>query len=359
MSQLYFVCPDDNTPYGGIRVIYRFVDTLNAAGVSATVVHAKSGFRCTWFENSTRISTASDVRFTTGDLLVLPEYYQEDIPHIAPGVPHVILNQNPHDTFPLIRNFKARGWKPVISPDTRGIVTNSPYTSEYLRCCFPQLSINQISIGINQTIFRPPQTDKQRAIAFMPRKRRKDLSQVLRILELRGSLEGWELFPIEGMTESDTAEVLRRSAVFLSFNEREGLGLPPLEAMASGCIVVGYHGGCGRLYMGEDTAFAVDDGEVVSFATQVESVLRRYGSNEELDRIRRNALAMIEDQFSMKGESEDVVRVFGGALSAVATTRPLRDRLTAELLAAHRPSRVKSAIVSMQGAVAKSRRKQS
>jgi hypothetical protein len=39
--------PDDNTPYGGIRVLYRCVDTLNAAGRSATIVHMKAGFRCT------------------------------------------------------------------------------------------------------------------------------------------------------------------------------------------------------------------------------------------------------------------------------------------------------------------------
>jgi hypothetical protein len=356
MSKLYFVCPDDNTPYGGIRFIYRCVDTLNAAGVSATVVHAKGGFRCTWFANSTQITAASDVRFAVGDLLVLPEYYQEDIPHIAPGVPHVIFNQNPHATFPPTADFNAGGWKPVTSPDTIGIVANSPYTSEYLRYCFPRLSIDQVTLGIDQRIFRPPQNEKERAIAFMPRKRRKDLSQVLRILDLRGVLDGWELLPIDRMTESETAAVLRRSAVFLSLNEREGLGLPPLEAMASGCIVVGYHGGCGRLYMRERTAFAVDDGEIVSFARQVESVLRRYGSDEELNRMRSNAIAMIEDEFTMEREKVDVVRVFSGALSAVATMEPLRDRLSPELLVERQPSRVKWAISLMQQSVIKSRR---
>jgi Glycosyl transferases group 1 len=354
MSKLYFVCPDDNTPYGGIRIIYRCVDTLNAAGVSASVVHVKSGFRCTWFENATQIAGASDVRFATGDLLVLPEFYKENIPHIAPGVPHVIFNQNPHDTFPVASRFEAGGWEPVTSPDTVGIVANSPYTSEYLRYCFPRLSVDQIMLGINQTIFRPPQKEKQRAIAFMPRKRKKDLSQVLRILDLRGALDGWELRPIERMTESETADVLRRSAVFLSLNEREGLGLPPLEAMASGCIVVGYHGGCGRLYMGDGTAFAVDDGEVVSFATQVESVLRRYGRDEELDRMSRNAIAMIEDEFTMKREAADVVRVFGGALNSVATVEPMRDRINTELLIDRQPSRIKLAISLMQHAVTRS-----
>ena len=351
MSKLYFVCPDDNIPYGGIRFIYRCVDTLNAAGVSATVVHAKNGFRCTWFENATPITPASDVHFATGDLLVIPEFYREKIPHIAPGVPHVIFNQNPHDTFPAVTDFNAGAWKPVTSSDTIGIVANSPYTSEYLRYCFPRLSIHEVTLGIDQMIFHPPRSEKQRAIAFMPRKRRMDLSQVLRILELRGALDGWELWAIENMTERETADVLRRSAVFLSLNEREGLGLPPLEAMASGCIVVGYHGGCGRLYMRENTAIAVDDGEIVTFASQVESVLGRYGSDEELSRMCRNAIAMIEEEFAMKKESAEVVRVFGGALGTVATMEPARVRLNPELLVGRQPSRLKSAISLLQRAV--------
>jgi hypothetical protein len=356
MSKLHFLCPDDNIPFGGIRFIYRCVDTLNTAGVAATVVHVKRGFRCTWFDNGTQITTASDVRFTRGDLLVLPEYYQENIPFIAPGVPHVIFNQNPHATFPQTSDFNVRRWKPVTSPDTIGIVANSPYTAEYLRYAFPSLLVDQVTLGIDQTIFRPSSDEKERVIAFMPRKRRKDLSQVLRILDLRGALVGWELQPIDGMTESETAAALRRSAVFLSLNEREGLGLPPLEAMASGCIVVGYHGGCGRLYMRERTAFAVDDGEVVSFARQVESVLRDYRS-EELNRMSRNAIAMIEDEFSNEREAGEVVRVFSGALNAVAETEPLSDRLSPGLLVPRHASRFTSAISLMQHAVTSSRRR--
>jgi len=42
------------------------------------------------------------------------------------------------------------------------------------------------------------------------------------------------------------ADILRSSRVFLSFSQREGFGLPPLEALACGCAVVGYHGFGGR-----------------------------------------------------------------------------------------------------------------
>src|SRR3954454_8941688 len=53
---VYFVTPDYNLPSGGNRVIYRHVDILNSAGISACVVHQRRGFRCTWFNHDTRVT---------------------------------------------------------------------------------------------------------------------------------------------------------------------------------------------------------------------------------------------------------------------------------------------------------------
>ena len=52
---VYFCAPDWNVPAGGIRVFYRHVDILNEAGIPAAVLHRRAGFRCTWFENHTRV----------------------------------------------------------------------------------------------------------------------------------------------------------------------------------------------------------------------------------------------------------------------------------------------------------------
>lgn len=55
MNNLFFLSPDDNSPVGGIKVLYRHVDILNENGFQAAIVHTKKGFRCTWFENQTRV----------------------------------------------------------------------------------------------------------------------------------------------------------------------------------------------------------------------------------------------------------------------------------------------------------------
>ena len=67
-------------------------------------------------------------------------------------------------------------------------------------------------------------------------------------------------------SEAAVADILRESQVFLSFGHPEGFGLPPAEALACGCLVIGYHGGGGREYFGPAGAYpagtpaAGDDG---------------------------------------------------------------------------------------------------
>jgi hypothetical protein len=56
----------------------------------------------------------------------------------------------------------------------------------------------------------------------------------------------WEL--LEKKSESEVAEIMGGSTVFLSLCYMEACPLAPLEAMASGCVVVGYHGNGGLEY---------------------------------------------------------------------------------------------------------------
>ena len=55
---VYYLTPDDNTPRGGVRVMYRHVDLLNANGINAKVLHTRAGFRCTWFANTSTVVSA-------------------------------------------------------------------------------------------------------------------------------------------------------------------------------------------------------------------------------------------------------------------------------------------------------------
>ena len=50
----WFIAPDWDKVAGGLRKQYRAVDVLNAAGLSAAIVHKRPGFACSWFDHETR-----------------------------------------------------------------------------------------------------------------------------------------------------------------------------------------------------------------------------------------------------------------------------------------------------------------
>jgi hypothetical protein len=188
----YFVCPDYDVASGGIRVIYRFVDILNSSGIKAVAVHKSGKFRCTWFENDTVIVGARDVRFQKGDLLVVPEWYRQLIPALTRGVPNLILNQNAYEMFsdvPFERGKEAL----VLSSDTIGIVGISKDNLRYLRLAFPNVRVDAITLSIDSELFHPSPHGKTKTIAYMPRKKLKELNQILHILQMRDSLDGWAL----------------------------------------------------------------------------------------------------------------------------------------------------------------------
>jgi len=107
----------------------------------------------------------------------------------------------------------------------------------------------------------------------MPRKCADDIRQVLGLLNSRESLGGFSVVPIDGKNEAETAAILRESMIFLSFSSQEGCPLPPMEAMACGCITIGYHGRGGAEYFDRRWSFPVDKDDVVGFAKEVERVI--------------------------------------------------------------------------------------
>jgi glycosyltransferase involved in cell wall biosynthesis len=116
------------------------------------------------------------------------------------------------------------------------------------------------------------------------------------------------------MTEAEVADQLRQSAIFLSFSQREGLPLPPAEAMACGCVVIGFHGFGGRDF--GDNAIWVPEGDVVEFARVVESVLTTW--QDDSDRFRMltaRASAHIRETYNADNTQRDACAAF--ALSPV------------------------------------------
>ena len=308
---VWFICPDYQQPSGGVRKLYRCVDILNGVGLDAAIVHSRSGFRCSWFDNETRVVSARDAWLGSGDVLVIPEIYGHSICDLPTGVRQVIFNQNVYNTIDQIIESPIHALPYTNNPDLAFVLAVSQDNAEVLKSTFPGIPVQRLRLGIDPALYYQPSGRKLRRIAYMPRKRRADARDVIQHLKDARALEGWDVVAIDGESESETARLLRGSKLFLSFSKREGFGLPPLEALACGCIVVGYHGSGGREYFHPPFATVVEDGNVAAFATAIQAVLRSIDENPALaDALSSTASRFAAEHYTIEEERRNLIDIF-------------------------------------------------
>jgi len=323
---IYYLAPDLQRPSGGVRTIYRHVDVLNGMGRSAAVVHARPGFRCSWFENDTRVATLP-VSLDASDLVVVPEESVPQLAHIAPGARKVVFNQNAYRTFRGVADAARSPY--VTCADVVGAMVVSEDSERYLRYCFPDLTIGRIRHSLDGGIFHPEPARRTRQIAAVPTKRAAELRQLIDVLTARGVLAGWQFVRIEHLRESEVARTLQASPLFVSLNKAEGFGLPPAEAIACGCRVVGYHGMGASEFFDEPFATVVDDGDVIGLARAVEEFVGAYSEREAvLQRQGAEGSAWILARYSPENQAADLAGFFDGLreVGSGATRGVLRSR---------------------------------
>ncbi len=382
-SRIFIFCPDNNEPSGGVKLLYRYVDTLNRNGCESYILHVKKGFRCTWFQNNTKVCyknifkeredssrwILTIVRFLAGpfwnpfyllknvvklfvrkkyrtdtldgirawkresfealrskeaqlkpsDYLVIPEIYGPDIGGIEPSVKKVILNQNAHYTFwryPLIGEAPAT---PYVNRSIVQTAVISDHSYQYLREIFPRLEMTRLRYGFDSKIFQYIRT-KKRQIAFMSRKLPNHCLQLVNILKYRGNLDGFQFVDICNCSEKETAKILGESLIFLSFSDQEGCPMPPGEAMACGCIVVGYDGGGGKEYFDTNFCYPIVYGDLIGYAKTVEDIILRYrkDSNAVLD-MGKKASEYITSHYSLAQEERDILAFWRKIISSQAS----------------------------------------
>ncbi len=354
MSHIYFICPDLNTPAGGIKQLYRQVDVLNKYGFKASVVHGHKHFKVNWFKNQTPVvwhplvsklekNSGRNLRkkikalvkntfkteldydksihnkkliLNNDDIIVFPEFYGKAINTVFQDQKTVVYNQNCYYSFrgygvPNQNNSNGSIYK---QERLQGVIVASANAVTYVKNFLLDKPVYRVKYGIDKLVFSF-QAHKKKQIAFMPRKLREDAEQILNILNIRGVLAGWDIVSIQGMHEEEVAEVLKESAIFLSFNHREGFGMPPAEAMACGCIVVGYAGQGGEEYFLPEITYKISERKITEFTKILEQVMSDFENNpKKLGKMGLEASKFIEKEYNMKSEEESIIDVWQALL---------------------------------------------
>ena len=184
-----------------------------------------------------------------------------------------------------------------------------------MRYAAPSANVVRLHNSIDPSRFFPGPPRPRPVISYMPRRGFEEARQVLGILRGRGVLRGWEVRPLEGLSEDQVADQLRSTTIFLSLAYQEGFGLPAAEAMACGAYAVGFHGFGGREYFRPEFSHPVEPGDVLGLAHAVAEVIEREGLEPGWCQARGAAAAQfIAAEYSPDRERRDVVEAYSALL---------------------------------------------
>jgi len=310
--ELFFICfPDTNAPIGGIKQIYRQASLINQLGGKAWVVHESSDFRVEWFENDAPVIGLDQLKQRgmnpQADVLVFPETWHEASTQFAPGIGKIFFNQNAYYSlgvkdadqqfangygdselffhlFVSQDNEALAAYMFKLAPDTTGVLKN----------------------GIDTQRFAPRPHElggKELEVAYMIRKNPEHVRKLLLICQQRGLMDRARFTELSNLQETDVATHMARARFFLSFEYPAGWPLPPAEAMASGCVVIGYHGQGGRDYFQPTHCHPINFGDWLSFASTLETLITVAETRPDwLDTMGAKARRFIESNYSLRAE---------------------------------------------------------
>ena len=299
---IYYACPDNPSPSGGVRRLYRHVEILNQHGIQAFILHKSPAFRISWFDTGAPVLYSEDhkLEFVEKDILVIPEVMTRLMKLVAKKpITRIVIALN----WALIYRYLPLGedWR------TYGItyaIAGSQCEREFI---YKTMGIDAhvLVSGTNCDLFHPYE-EKILQIAYMPRKN--SLASVILgvFRSIHPELSDIPLVSIDGLSHNSVAQILRQSSIFLTATFPEGLARPPLEAMASGCIVVGFAGHGALEYMiNGDNCYRADDGDVLTAADYLaQAVTEIRNGRAQAMRERARSTAM---EYNLEKEEQRVL----------------------------------------------------
>lgn len=230
-------------PLGGVRIAYHHVAILNRNGFDARILLVDDSTVAHFSDDvaTERLNASFALRAT--DLFVIPEPWDGLIRRLRQfKIRKYVFCQNHFYAF-----HGLVGARDYADAGVDTVFCCSEVIAEFLTGTMGLDRAPIIHNAIDHSLFKPG--TKRRQVALMPRKMKIEATYLRGLLQRRHpDMADVPWIEISGKAESEVAQLLAESAVFLALGRLEGFGLPPIEAMASGCIVVGFTGDGGRSF---------------------------------------------------------------------------------------------------------------
>lgn len=349
---IYFICPSLPYPTGGVKQIHLIASYLIDSGLSVCILYTGKNRPRIWFptevpcyhappwlksylplrdqvrkwlshlvRNDPSIYTSLHLDLlyspvTSEDLFVIPEIFGSQLAAFPPSVPKIILNQNCflsfHDQSILPDSIRDSLLQHYINSNVIGQLANSPYGEAYLRWSFPNLPTRTLELAVDTPPTALEIVERDPILVYFPRKSGGVVEQVIGMLRNRGTLEGWKLQPLEGLSASEVQIVFSKAKIYVASSLHEGLGLPPLEAMANGCPVVGFAAWGGDEFLTESVSRVVRTGDVLALAQSVENTIKELREQPSTWQEKVNkARSMVSNLYNHKRAAASCINAFG------------------------------------------------
>jgi Glycosyl transferases group 1 len=237
VARIVFLNPFTRTEIsGGIKTAYRHAELLIEMGIDACVYQPEGP--PSWFETRAKVLTTWRTP-SPSDILVFPEAINGPLVELAkaktPAKKILFCQAQYYALFNAIapEDYRSLGFERIAcqSAIARGFLERVLH--------FDDVAV--IPCFVDPALFHP--REKSAQIAAIPRKLPREAAAIHSVFRLKyPALKSVPWAVIENKTERDIAEIFGRSTIVLSLPFLESFGLVPLEAMASGAIVVGFHG---------------------------------------------------------------------------------------------------------------------
>lgn len=228
------------------------------------------------------------------DVLVVPEFMLVRAIEAFPEQPKVIFVQNSFSYLRTCSDALAQGLDPDQGVRLRIGISDSCMQALDLIGTSP---VAYCRVVPNLSLF-PYRSEKSKVVSYMPRKRRAEARIIHAALERRGKLNGYSLQPIDGVPQEQVAEIMGDSRIFISLLHQEALGFPAMEAMAAGCVVVGYTGFGTREYFTDKTGIVIEEGDTAGLVQAVEAAIAEFEAHPvRLDGLRAEGARVVRSTY--------------------------------------------------------------